>query len=202
MRFIKLAPVLAAALVWTGGCASSAAQPSLRSVGTGTGTYYVVSHGRHTGVAVQRADLVAALPGLSRDFGEGRWLELGWGDEAFYRDPDAGLGLALRAVLVPTKSVVHVVALKKDPPLAFPKAELVRVEVSAHGYDELVEYLAASFATSKAGQPVNLGPGLYGASRFYAARGQFHATNTCNTWSARAVAASGYSLEDVTVVTA
>jgi hypothetical protein len=47
-----------------------------------------------------------------------------------------------------------------------------------------------------------LGHGLYGESRFYAARSRYHLFNTCNTWVARALQRTGLDMTPAGTVTA
>jgi hypothetical protein len=55
----------------------------------------------------------------------------------------------------------------------------------------MLDFIADSFQRRPDGALIPQGPGLYGFSRFYRAKGSFHLFNTCNTWAARAVAATG-----------
>lgn len=161
----------------------------------------VVNHGLHAGLLIARSDLVRELPTLADTFNEGDWLELGWGDEGFYRAPQATLGLALRALLRPTPAVLHVLAIGDAPRRRFASSEVVEVRLSEDGYRQLLAFVAASFSRSPQGIPSELGPGLYGESRFYRAEGRYSLLRTCNTWLAEVLAASGCPLQPSTLVT-
>ncbi|HEV2430467.1 MAG TPA: DUF2459 domain-containing protein, partial [Burkholderiales bacterium] len=87
-----------------------------------TRTLYVVSHGWHSGLVVERSDLVKRLPGLA--LGEGSLVEIGWGEERFYQAREATLGMALRAVLQPNASVLQVVPFAGSPRRHFAAAEV------------------------------------------------------------------------------
>ena len=147
---------------------------------------FIVNHGYHAGIVVPRAMLAEQRnrPGLSaigylatrfRDFD---WLEIGWGDEAFYREvPTAEsltIALAMRALFRPgNPSVLHVVGVKGDPRAMFPNSDLVRVGISGSI------------------MPEQLGPGLYGTSLFFRANGTFHLFHVCNHWIADLLDAAG-----------
>src|SRR5690242_13155396 len=88
---------------------------------------YIVNHGYHAGIAVPRAALaeqasrqgLRALGYVMTRFADFDWLEIGWGDEGFYRYvPTADsltMELALRALFRPgNPSVLHVVGVKND----------------------------------------------------------------------------------------
>lgn len=162
----------------------------------------VVNHGLHAGLLIARADLLRELPALAETFGDGDFVELGWGDEDFYRAPQATLGLALRALFRSTSAVLHAVEIASDPGRRFAGSEVVELRLSEDGYRQLLAFVAASFSRSAQGVPVELGPGLYGDSRFYRAEGRYSLLRTCNTWLAEALAAGGCALQPARVVTA
>jgi hypothetical protein len=113
------------------------------------------------------------------------------------------MSLALRAVLYPTDAVLHVVAIpERDLRTYFPGSTVVTVAVPQSGYERLLDHLVETFARTPDGGLIGLEPGLYGRSRFYRAEGWFDSSNTCNTWVARAVAATGYPLRNTAMITA
>ena len=164
--------------------------------------FYVVSHGWHTGVVVNRQDLVDLVPGLAQSFGDEKYLEIGWGDARFYQSPTGTFQLALQAILWPTSTVLHVVGLPVMPQAYFRGSEIVEVTVPEAGYERLLMYIARGFTRTADNDVIRLGPGLYGKSGFYRAEGTFHAFNTCNTWVAKAIAESGYPINSTGRVTA
>ncbi len=166
---------------------------------------FVVSHGYHAGIIVPRKALaeqgsrrgLAALAYVATRFADYVRLEIGWGDEGFYRElPTAQsltVALAVRALLRPgNPSVLHVVGVKDDPRAMFPLSDLVRIDLGAAGFERLAEKLDATFARGPDGlRPEELGAGLYGASRFFRANGAFHLFNVCNHWIAGLLDAAG-----------
>jgi uncharacterized protein (TIGR02117 family) len=175
------------------------------AAGAPTTEIHVVSHGYHAGIIIPRTSLHeqasrrgrAALGAVATRFAGFERLEIGWGDEGFYREVptigDLNVSLALRALLRPgNPSVLHVVGMSGDPRAAFVNSDLVRLELSAAGFDKLAEKLDASFARDPAGLlPEPLGPGLYGTSLFFRANGAFHLFNVCNHWVASLLDAAG-----------
>jgi uncharacterized protein (TIGR02117 family) len=166
---------------------------------------FIVSHGYHAGIAVPRAALaeqasrrgLSALGYIAARFADFDWLEIGWGDEGFYRYvPTAEsltVALALRALFRPgNPSVLHVVGVKNDPPAMFANSEVVRVGLSDAGFARVADMLDSTFARSNGSlMPEKLGPGLYGTSLFFRANGAFHLFNVCNHWIARVLDAAG-----------
>jgi uncharacterized protein (TIGR02117 family) len=145
-------------------------------------------------LAAQRG--LAALVAVGQRFAAYPWLEVGWGDEEFYRSvPDAvsaTLALTLRALFRPgNSSVVHVVGLSRQPREAFPLSDIIKLELSKEGFTRLLARLDASFARNASGMPEVLGQGLYGMSLFYRAVDAFYIFNVCNHWVARLLSAAG-----------
>ena len=156
---------------------------------------FVTSTGWHSGIAVTKVDLPPDRLSETADFPAASFLEFGWGDAVFYPAKEVTLGMTLRAALIPTPAVVHVVGLSAEPARAFPKAEVVSLPISEENFRRLVDFIDASFERSGAARVATTGPGLYATSRFYPAKGSFHLGNTCNTWTARALAAAGFDVD-------
>lgn len=166
---------------------------------------HVVSHGYHSGLVIERAALAAyaerggdaALTAVAQRFANYQWLEIGWGDESFYRSvPDVAsltVRLALRALFLPgNASVVHVVGLSSPARETFPRADIIRIALSDEGFARMLKGLDASFGRGPGGVPLEpLGPGLYGPSLFYRGVEAFHVFNVCNHWVARLLSLAG-----------
>jgi uncharacterized protein (TIGR02117 family) len=180
--------------------------------GTAAAEVHVVSHGYHSGLLLPRRMLLEAagrlgLTGLAHVAGRFpafERLELGWGDERFYREVPTAAGLtiamAARALLRPgNSSVLHVVGVGADPRAAFPHSDLLRLPLGAAGFDRMLERLEGSLA-SVGGMPQELGPGLYGSSLFYRATGTFNLLNVCNHWVADLLDAAGVPTAPVAAI--
>ena len=189
-----------ALLLFMSGCAAQSIQEAPTACSSQQ-VLYVVSHGWHTGVVVSRGDLVRVLPSLAGDIGEEGYVEVGWGEERFYQTGKGTPGLALRAVLWPNPSVLHVVPFASPPRSYFPQSEVVEVWVGKAGYGAALAFIAGSFTRVPSGGVVRLGPSLYGNGWFYRAQGSFHAFNTCNTWVTRAIENTGYPVSSTLTLT-
>jgi len=172
--------------------------------GESTVAVFVVSHGYHAGIVLPRATLAevasrrgyGALVAVSTRFAAFPFLEMRWGDEEFYRSvptiASLTVPMAARALFLPgNRSVVHVVGLSYPPRAAFPAADIIALDLSAKGFDRTLGRIDATFAPT-AGVPADdAGPGLYGPSRFYRARGTFNIFRVCNHWLADLLDAAG-----------
>jgi len=167
-----------------------------------TRAFYVVSHGWHTGIVVNRRDLIEVVPPLEDNFSSGEYLEIGWGDERFYQAPTVSLGIVFQAIFWPTPTVLHIVKVPYNPQRYFSKSEVVEVSVPQTGYEKLLAFVAGSFGRTAGNGVIKLGPGLYGNSWFYRAEGDFSAFNTCNTWVAKSIETTGFPISSTTTITA
>jgi uncharacterized protein (TIGR02117 family) len=151
----------------------------------------VTSNGWHSGIALPRPAVPETIIPEAADFPAAAWLEFGWGDAEYYPTPRPTAGLALSAAF-PGPAVLHVSGLPGHPAQTFPTVEVFTFALTPAQHGPLLAALAASFERRGGARAQPLAaPGLYAFSRFYPATGRFHAFNTCNTWTARILAAAG-----------
>jgi uncharacterized protein (TIGR02117 family) len=161
-------------------------------------TIYLVNHGWHAGIVLRRADIPDNIWPKPGNFPDMEYLEVGWGDMDYYQIPDPHLGFILKAALLPTASVLHIVGFNGHVPAYFPYSGIIRIELSSAGFERLSRTIASSFALDKAGNTTSLSPGRYGNSRFYLSRETYHLFNTCNVWTARALRTAGLPITPAT----
>ena len=186
LALVVLAPGCAAQLNF-GAASAAVAQATMHSV-------HVVRHGWHSGIVVRAADVPEQAWPARREFIGAEYLELGWGDRAYYPAPDPSLWLGLRALLWPTAGVLHMVAFSGPVEHYFASAEIVALQLTPQGFARLVAAISTSHELDAAGQPIPLGPGLYGKSRFYASSDVFSLFATCNGWVAAMLREAGVPL--------
>ena len=162
---------------------------------------YLVSHGWHAGIVIKRADIPEGLWSAHNDFPDAEYLEVGWGDKDYYMTPDPHFGITLKAGLLPTDSVLHVVGFNGSITSYFSRSEIIKIDLSYEGFERLCNYINDSYAIDDAGMSKYLGPGLYGKSRFYLSDETYHAFNTCNVWTARALHNMGCPITPATTLT-
>ena len=189
--------VAAILFAFAGGCAApnlfrgqSPHHPEAETPGL-TRTVYVVGHGWHAGIILDTAEIDANDWPEIADFKHRRYVEVGWGDEGFYRSKSVSLGLAARAIFTPTPSVLHVVGFDVHPQQVFVGSDLIELRVSEEGYRRMCRSIQETYALDANGRSESLGPGMYGDSRFYRARGSYYYPNTCNVWTAKTLQQAG-----------
>jgi uncharacterized protein (TIGR02117 family) len=157
-------------------------------------TLYVVGHGWHTGLVLPYADISRTDWPESGDFFDAKFVEVGWGDEGFYRADHITPQLVAKAAFLPTPSVMHVVGLKRPVEEFFVASDIIELQVTAEGFDRLCRFIHEGYQLDASGEPEILGHGLYGESFFYRAGESYYFPKTCNYWTARALAAAGVKI--------
>ncbi len=162
----------------------------------------MVSHGWHTGFVVPAQQIQDQLPKLKERFGNTPYIEFGWGDEAFYQAEEATIGLTLKAIMWPTASVIHAVAIPEKANEYFPNSEVINLCLNSGEYSSLINFISNSFFKNKKGAILQLNDGLYGDSQFYKGTGDFSLTNTCNKWTAKGLQSAGMEISTTFKLTA
>jgi len=163
---------------------------------------YVVDHGWHTGVVIPRIEIPPDLWPEQTDFLDFDYLEVGWGDEGFYRAQKITIGLALRAIFIPTPSILHIVGVNAPIDQYFYGSDIIEVELSGEGFRELCSFIDSTFDRGDNSRTTPLGPGIYGPSLFYRASGYYYFPKTCNVWTARAIRRAGAPITPFYAITA
>ena len=163
---------------------------------------YVVNHGWHTGFVVPAFDIQQAIPELKQRFGNAPYIEFGWGDNEFYQAEEITSGITLKAIFLPTDSVVHTVAVPRKADKYFKHSEVEKFCLGDSELNSLLEFISRSFYRDESGNILKLNHGIYGDSQFYKAKGDFHIFNTCNKWTAKGLESAGMKISTTFKLTA
>lgn len=200
-RRVELSPIVVLVAVGVLACSPLTPAPPLEP-GADAHVVYLVSHGWHVGLAMRRADVSPATWPESADFGAVEYLEVGWGDGDYYPVARGNPGLALKAAFNSTSSVLHVAGI--DAPLAafFAESSIIEVPLTPLGFEAVVRFIQAAYMRDAVGSAIVVGPGLYGASRFYRATGHYRLFDNSNHWTAKALAVAGCPIDPAGMMTA
>jgi uncharacterized protein (TIGR02117 family) len=163
---------------------------------------YIVSHGWHTGFVVPAKRIQNQLPKLRKRFGDIPYIEFGWGDKDFYQAKEITTGLTLNAILWPTESVIHAVAVPKKVDKYFANSIVETLCLSGIEYSSLLRFISESFYKDEHGEIIELKSGIYGNSQFYKGVGNFYFMNTCNNWTAKGLKSAGMDISPTFKLTA
>lgn len=165
-------------------------------------TIYLVSHGWHTGIVVPRRGLPKEFWPGETDFSEEEFLEFGWGDAGFYQAEKSPFWEALKAAILPSTAVLHVVGFTEPVAEFFPASGVVSIELKRDALYGLARFLDQSIVKRGDGAVTPMGPGLYGRSHFYEAHGKYTLFNNCNHWVARGLQSAGLPIDPGDAMTA
>ena len=112
---------------------------------------YVVNHGWHTGFVVPALDIQQVIPELKNRFGNAPYIEFGWGDNEFYQAEEITSGITLKAIFLPTDSVVHAVAVTRKADKYFKHSEVEKFCLKDPEFKSLVKFVSSSFYRDKSG---------------------------------------------------
>lgn len=155
---------------------------------------YIIKYEWHTGIAFNRKEANPYLPILNDEFTNTEFLEVGWGDLAYFTAVKGNIILAIRAVLWPTKSALNVMGFNKHPVLVFGEKRVIEITVSNQGFINIIRHINNSFATDSNMLNIKLNTGNYGLSQYYLSKEKYHGFKTCNVWTARAIRKTGYPI--------
>ena len=163
---------------------------------------YVVNHGWHTGFVVPTSFIHKAVPELKQRFENAPYIEFGWGDNEFYQAEEITSGVTLKAIFLPTDSVVHAVLVPLKVDRYFKNSEVEKFCLEDSELESLIKFISSSFYRDESGNILKLNHGIYGDSQFYKAKGDFHIFNTCNKWTAKGLESAGMKISTTFKLTA
>ena len=155
---------------------------------------FVTSNGWHSGISLLKTDIPPDLLPEVENFPSARFIDIGRGDKTIYPTNQLTIYNILRAALVPTPAVIHMVGLQSQPWDSFPKAEVISLQITNKNFYRLVKFIDATFERFGEKRAKAIQKGLYSSSLFYPSKGSFHIFNTCNNWTASALEAGGFDI--------
>lgn len=161
---------------------------------------FIISHGWHVGVAIHSSEIRSFLPDHP-EMPEAEFYMFGWGDNRYYPHPDPGFGLLLRAALLPTPSIIHVVGIDVSVDRYFSGSEIVEIKISDKGSEKFSEFILSVFKTDEDGNIQVAADGLYTNSLFFEANSRYFLPKTSNTWAAKAIRKTGFPISPFYAIT-
>ncbi len=159
---------------------------------------YVASISWHTGIIIPANSMPDSLWPGPFDFSAYEYLEIGWGDRDFFQHPAFNLWYALKAVLWPTSSALHVLPVnERHLPERYKDTRLLRLTISDNELNNLVLFLLNQFERNSEGQVIPLGEGFYQNSHFFAGRTKYYFPKNSNVWAAMALKRAGFRYNPV-----
>ena len=164
-------------------------------------TVHVIKRSWHSGILVKKNSVDTLMPDLTRDVAKAEYLNISWGDKEFFMADVGTVGLALRAALLPTQSVIQVNGYPELSDWYFDREEVEEIELSRRGFDSMIDYIHESFARDSMDNLIPLRERRVGMSYFYLSNITFWGTRTCNVWTAKALRQSGFPINPFIALT-
>lgn len=108
-------------------------------------TLYLVGHGWHTGIVIPAVAIPEHLLPVRQFYDEYEYFELSWGDEDFFKSDEFKVGILLKAALLLSASVMHVVGFNGQVTDYFPISDVIRLSLADRNFLMLCEFISNSF---------------------------------------------------------
>ena len=166
-----------------------------------TYSIFIVKYRWHSGIIINRSEAIAYFPFLENNFTNNKFIEIGWGDKDFYMAKDETFWLAIKAVLIPTSSVIHVHGFNENPEQHYSKNEIIELQLEELEYKSLIKSIQSSFATNSNKNEIKESIGLVTNSYFFLSNEKYHIFNTCNVWVAKRLNEAGIQVSPFRSIT-
>lgn len=179
------------------------ALPAAGTADSGRITVYVIQSYYHTGFIVELDREARAALEFAQRFRRFRYVDIGWGEEVFYQDPEFTLGKGARAILLPSKSVVRVEGFNQDLKGVIDWSDrAVTISMTSGEFSRLCAFINGSLIKDRDHRLVVASVHGKGEIVFFKSPRTYCLFNTCNTWIARALRHAGLDISPAGVVTA
>ncbi len=160
---------------------------------------YVADWGYHTSITIEQpAGWNLGPPGREH----APFLEYAWGDRRYYMLEDHGVASTLKALFLPTPSVLYLEGHGAPPSTqAGARAVFARTVRDAELRVLVAELEGAMPRSVSAGRPVPYAPAPGYDGRFYPARGTYLWWFDCNRWTVDRLARAGFARSGRGVIT-
>lgn len=186
-RLLYMIPVLLMAVTCAGPLSDSISSRDTTDI-------YIVEMDWHAEIAFRRGDIPGEIWPEISEFPRAGFLQVGWGDSAYFQTRDPGILLTLQAGVLPTPSVLHVSGFQIPVTELFDHSRVVRIPVNTDQLHILAEYIHQAYARDPEGDIIIAGEGLFRNSYFYKGTESYTIFRNCNTWVASALEEAGFPL--------
>jgi len=162
---------------------------------------FLIKQRWHTAIVLQTSDIDSIIFPIINQFREYKMIDIGWGDEEFYQYPDFDWELAFKALFIPTPSTLRVEGISISRELYFDLSEIVvKLIVTDEQFVKILKYIDDTFYRDD-NEEIILSSKAGGQIIFYAAKGEYHLFNTCNTWLAKCLNNAGLNIKTDIILT-
>lgn len=165
-------------------------------------TIYLIKQRWHTAIVFKTEDVDSTILPEVKYFRKAELIDIGWGDEAFYQNPDFDWDLAYQALFHFTPSTLRVEGIFITMQQYFDFSEIVvELKINEEQMRILLKYIADTVWKDENGEDKILSTQYLDRVYFFKANGSYHLFNTCNTWLANGLRKAGFEIEDNIILT-
>jgi len=164
---------------------------------------YLIKNYWHVGIILPVDNYTLSRLSVLEQFNEFPYVDIGWGDEDFYQNPDVDYVLGAKALLVPTSSVVRIQGRSiRINNLIKWSDYAVSLLVTERQLNNILEFIDNSLTRIDGGSYLIVSKDEYREIIFFKSDKKYHLFYTCNTWIADALNYAGFDIEEDRVLTA
>lgn len=165
-------------------------------------TVYLMNRGIHTGLIIPVNELSIKNVAALKYFEKAEYIDFGWGDEEVYQARVETFCMDLRAVIIPSSSVMRVEVFPGEPEnLAAWSGYTVAFRLTGAEFLKLCSYIDSGFTRDGNGQLIRTSVKSGGDVVYFKSVHTYCGLNTCNTWDADALKSSGLDVSSFMVIT-
>jgi len=174
-------------------------------INTSAGEYtvYIINNNLHTGIVIPvNSESISHISSL-KYFKNFELIDIGWGEEKFYQDPQDSFCMGARAILLPNTSVVRMEGYGSIADCSISWSDFtVRLILSKDQFIKLAKFIDDSFRKETGDELIITSKKHSGHIMFFKSVYRYHLFNTCNTWVAAAIKYAGFDVSPFFIITA
>ena len=145
--------------------------------------FYFTNNGLHTHLVFPTQQIKDLLPALKPYFLDTTWLQIGWGDYQYYGNPEQTNWMGAKALFLPTAAVIGMLGINTIPEDIPKNTAFYKISLDTMHWNAILGFICAMIRAKPTGE------------MFFAAHGTYSIFNTCNHWTAKALATAGLSMK-------
>ena len=154
---------------------------------------HFIRTGIHTHMVLPAPSLCALVPQLNAYFGNYKWLRIGWGDYHYYGNERQTKLMGLRALLLPTSSVIALLGIDDLQKDLAENAVLYSIAINDTLMASLALFVSHYLKFDSSNQLTRVRERANG-EQFFKSRGIYTIANTCNNWTSYGLRTAGLNL--------
>lgn len=165
-------------------------------------TIYVINRNIHTGLIIPVNELSKSSITALKYFENASYIDFGWGEEVVYQAPVETVSMDLKAIMIPSSSVLCVRGLNLDIKYMVSWCDYaVEFRLTEDEFRKICRFVDNSFSRDQDNSLIQTSVRSGGDIIYFKSVHTYCLFNTCNTWIADALSQSVAGISPVMVIT-